>query len=59
MKKIQNTTCICDGAWLIAISSEEGCFITWTQAKHLFLEINYEQIGLFIADTYCCVMIYS
>jgi hypothetical protein len=37
-------------------SSEEGRFITWTQAGHQFVEISYPQIGLFLADTYCYVM---
>jgi hypothetical protein len=40
-------------------SSEEGCFITWTQTGHRFVRVSYAKIGLSIADLYCCVMICS
>jgi hypothetical protein len=46
----QSPTAICH-------SSEEGFFITRTQAGHRFVRISYAQIAHSIADIYCCVMI--
>jgi hypothetical protein len=44
--------------WPMAIyhSSEEGCFITWTQAGHQFVEKSYVQNRFYIAETFCCIM---
>ena len=54
---IHNTTRIYDRSGPIAKchSSEDGCFIMWTQAGHQFVKINYEQVRLSIADTHCCI----
>jgi hypothetical protein len=45
---IHDTARIYDGSGPIAIdhSSEEGFFITWTQAGPQFMEISYAQIRL-------------
>jgi hypothetical protein len=40
---------------MIGHSSEEGPFITWTQAGHQFVKISYAQIGLSIADIFTVV----
>ncbi len=45
------------GSTAICHSSEDGCFVTWTQAGHRFREDKLRmQIGLSISDISCCVM---
>jgi hypothetical protein len=48
----QQTSRMNHGWTVISYSSEEGHFISWTQAGHQkqFMEINYVRIGLFMAN---------
>jgi hypothetical protein len=52
----QHASTMDHGPIAISHSSEEGRFITGTQAGNQFVEINYLQMRLSIADTYCCVI---
>jgi hypothetical protein len=54
--RTQHASTIDHGPIAISHFSEESRFFMWTQAGHQFVEISYAQIGLSIAETYCCIM---